>query len=134
MVVARGGLSANSWPDVALSFCLLTLGASADELFGYGAPLSEGDMMIGCPNTSYIIPSQNNLTENERVENTGDAERTPFVWSFPHNRSDFMSRARESQIGFMVSGRDIVYVEGRAYIRGWEPRYGQLTGEPFNPF
>lgn len=125
MMVGRAGFTAYSWTDY--SFCVMTggwCGASADDLEIYSTAYlgTTGDMLNGGPTASnQLIPAMNNLTYSDAVYNTGDAGRSPFVYSYPITHSDWLGRRVCSATGWQAGGQDIVYVDGLPYIKPFAP-------------
>lgn len=128
MNVARAGFSGYGWSDFAFSRKTMgKIGASADDLMSHGTDGTLGDMVMGGPTAigALALP-QNNLTEADRAENTGDAGKKRFVYSYPRkgDRADWDGRRVCTRTGFIAAGRDIVYVDGAPYIKCFAPKHG----------
>jgi hypothetical protein len=135
MMTYRNGYTAFSAFDAMLSQMFIIYGASSDDLPPAGTS-QRGDRLWGsaCV-TDYYLPSQNNATFNDELSNQGDADITVYIYSYPNSHADWLSRGRDWELGFKAAGRDIVYVGGRAYLRGDEPRnskYDLLANSPGN--
>jgi hypothetical protein len=135
-VIGNGVGNGSGWSDMAFKVLFRgQLGAQSDDLVLQGSTYVGDMFMAGAQvGNSYIPPGNqfnpeggNNYNESDRESNDGHFVEDRFVYSFPRDTADFLGKRICTATGWWAAGRDIVYVDGRPYIRGFEPRRGRLA-------
>lgn len=127
MVPACGAFRGWAWSDLAMTQVSGGfMGAAPDDLLVYQDPTGlNGDQAYIQQANNQTPVSMNNIGFENATDSQGDAERSLFIYHYPRDAADRAGQFICSATGWRAPGRDRVDVDGRPYIKGWEPKKGK---------
>lgn len=127
MVPACGAFRGWAWSDLAMTQVSGGfMGAAPDDILVYQDPTGFNGDQAYIQNANNQTPvSMNNIGLVNATDAQGDAERALYIYAYPNGPADRAGQFICSATGWRAPGRFRVCVDGRFYIKGYEPKKGK---------